>query len=175
MGLTIEFPALSFWEPQFRVQARPWQSSENRAAECHSFRTIELVASMIMGPVCARFNCQEPGAASLQFDTPGSRVLLVDLTDTVAGIPVCAAHAKTRTAPMGWELVDLRSVVSQVEMLMNETPAPTATGVETRPSRRREDFGSPFTWDRQAREDVGADREPNVPQSPLLARAFRPR
>lgn len=126
-----------------------------------------------MAPTCARFNCQETGAASLQFDTPGSRVLLVDLTETVFGIPVCAAHARTRTAPMGWELVDLRTVTRQVEIATDEPLPVSDAGPETRPSRRRDDFGSPFTWDRRSREEATVSAAPAPPESPLLARAFR--
>ncbi len=145
----------------------------------HPFEGYWLVASFYMGLICARYDCQEGGAASLQFDTKGSRVLLVDLTESVAGIPVCARHAQTRTAPMGWELVDLRTVVRQVELF---EPQPTTDELAvvrdlapaSRPSRRRDDPASPFTWDRQAREEANysAAVEEN-PESPLLSRAFR--
>ena len=126
-----------------------------------------------MGLTCARYNCQEGGAASLQFDTAGSRVLLVDLTEKVAGIPVCASHAETRTAPMGWELVDLRTVIGQALLPQEETVAVREVGPSSRPSRRRTDFTSPFTWDRQAREEANHEASAEQPASPLLARAFR--
>ena len=131
-----------------------------------------------MGLTCARYNCQEGGAASLQFDTGGSRVLLVDLTESVAGIPVCASHAETRTAPMGWELVDLRTVIGQAALPQDSVAVARDSvvrevGPSSRPTRRRTDFTSPFTWDRQAREEANHEASAEKPESPLLARAFR--
>ncbi len=127
-----------------------------------------------MYPVCARFNCQEPGAASLQFDTEGSRVLLVDLTDTIAGIPVCAHHARTRTAPVGWVLVDDRTLTRQLELCQDDS-AGSGNAPGSRPSRRRQEPNAPFSWDRKAREEAKLSAVADDPHSPLLSRAFRAR
>lgn len=133
-----------------------------------------------MGPVCARFSCEEPGAASLQFDTAASRVYLVDLTDAISGLPVCAAHAKTRTAPVGWELVDQRTAASRSESedAQQRESATAAAEVAARRGRRRSDGdptgqGPVFTWDRKSREDGSHSLADDAPEGTLLARAFR--
>lgn len=126
-----------------------------------------------MATVCARFNCQQVGAASLQFDTDGSRVLLVDLTETFAGIPICAEHALTRTAPMGWHLEDLRTVTKQIELVDDESGEAPASAPTSRPAMRRQEEASPFTWDRRARQEANHEASEERPDSPLLSRAFR--
>lgn len=125
-----------------------------------------------MPTVCARFNCQEVGAASLQFDTEGSRVLLVDLTETFAGIPICAHHATTRTAPMGWRIVDERTLSKQLE-LVDDVEESVAEAPTARPAMRRSEEASPFTWDRRARQEAHNIDVDEKPETPLLSRAFR--
>lgn len=67
-----------------------------------------------MSLLCARIRCGDDAAASLLFDAPGSRVLIIDLAESFAGIPLCAEHARTRTAPMGWTMVDERTQPARV-------------------------------------------------------------
>ncbi|MEZ5342597.1 MAG: DUF3499 family protein [Acidimicrobiales bacterium] len=117
-----------------------------------------------MGLRCARLSCNRSAAASLQFDSSGSRVLLVDLVEAVAGIPVCAAHASTRTAPMGWTLEDLRTGRQQHEHREPTHAEPIDNGPVRAPVRRPGDAGYP--WGAAASRSL----EPNTP---LLARAFR--
>lgn len=58
--------------------------------------------------LCARLRCRLEAAASLQFNTDDAQVIIIDLTDPTGGIPLCADHVKTRTAPVGWTMVDQR-------------------------------------------------------------------
>lgn len=58
--------------------------------------------------LCARLSCRLEAAASLQFNTDDAQVIIIDLTDPTGGIPLCSDHVKTRTAPMGWTMVDQR-------------------------------------------------------------------
>ncbi len=104
----------------------------------------------------------------MQFKNERAEVHLVDLTDSFEGIPLCSGHARTRTAPVGWSLVDLRTP-TQPDGWETEAPVVTATAGTRPPRRRSSDHG--FEFGRQA--------HPMPPQealdaaSPLLARAFR--
>lgn len=109
---------------------------------------------------CARLGCDRKAAASLQFDSRGSRVLIVDLVEAVAGIPICGPHASTRTPPMGWTLVDERSEEARLALW-----ADPSDEVLERPSVRRPGERS-FSW-------TEVEHGTEDPSSPLLARAFR--
>ncbi len=88
--------------------------------------------------LCARLSCRHEAAASLQFNTDQAEVIIIDLTDPTGGIPLCQDHVKTRTAPMGWTMVDQRlgiparrhlESVPQPERSMSMS-APTTTDLD---------------------------------------------
>lgn len=147
-------------------------------------------------------SCREAAAASVLFDADRSQVIIVDLTDVVAGIPVCRTHVATRNAPIGWTLHDRRTFTQQ--RLIDEparsdrrTPmiysgrsatfAPTVTGPSARPKLRRPaaTITSGFPWDDDPTDPTdpieptdpgGAAARPSdvdPDDSPLLHRAFR--
>lgn len=74
---------------------------------------------------------------------------------------------------MGWELVDQRTVLGQAALPQETMAVVREVGPATRPTRRRTDFTSPFTWDREAREEANREATVEQPDTPLLARAFR--
>lgn len=137
-------------------------------------------------------SCRELAAASMQFDADGSRVIIVDLTESVAGIPVCRTHVATRNAPVGWTLHDQRTftqqqLVSDDAHPRRRTPmiyagrsatfAPSVSGPSARPSLRRPAHSiSGFPWDDDPTDPGGASAFPvdvERAETPLLRRAFR--
>lgn len=58
---------------------------------------------------CARLGCGEPAVASTLFVNGSSTIEIIDLVDATSGIPLCTSHTRRLTAPIGWELVDLRT------------------------------------------------------------------
>jgi hypothetical protein len=132
----------------------------------------------------------------MQFDAEGARVLLIDLAETVAGIPICRGHARTRTAPIGWTLEDLRTVEQPplwterpnddstfVPMIERFTAAPPVEqGPEVRPPQRRTDdppapatgpTRAPYFEFRRSEDLSGPPESVTSASSPLLSRAFR--
>lgn len=136
-------------------------------------------------------SCSEEAAASVQFDAEGSKVIIVDLADSVAGIPVCRTHVATRKPPVGWTLCDERSFEQGRLLEVDEEPrrhtpmiyagrsatfAPTVTGPARRPALRRPPSTGGFPWDDDPTDPGGASVVPAEVQdatSPLLKRAFR--
>jgi len=56
-------------------------------------------------------SCGTPAAAVMSFAYEGAEVYLDDIAapvEVVAGMALCSRHADTRTAPVGWTLVDRR-------------------------------------------------------------------
>ncbi len=154
----------------------------------------------VMSLICARLSCGVAAAASVQFDADLAQVVIIDLSDTTVGIPLCHEHTRTRTPPVGWTLIDARGSVRQGVMLDTPSTAPAepppidGDGPGSRPARRRPvDRG--FVWERLGASDASAgavteseqaeptdesDELPNAatddegwPTSPLLSRAFR--
>lgn len=140
---------------------------------------------------CARMSCRETAAASVQFNAEGAQVIIVDLADSVEGIPVCRKHVATRSAPVGWTLIDRRTFEQQ-RMLVAEdgaatrTPmihsgrsatfAPTVSGPSKRPALRRPPTSGGFPWGDDPTDPGGASMVPAAVEdvsSPLLKRAFR--
>ncbi len=79
-------------------------------------------------------------AASLRFDVERSTASLIDLTHARHGMPLCERHASTRTAPLGWQLVDQRTGAQQTEIWSAEDkgrPAPDFEAPTDRPATRR--------------------------------------
>lgn len=124
--------------------------------------------------LCARLSCGHLAAASVQFDADGLRVMIVDLGDNTVGIPLCGHHTRTRTAPMGWTMVDDRTAPLQPALWHPDAPPPAALGPTARPPRRRPTDRA-FRWGRD--ENVGEPDESitvdDAASTPLLARAFR--
>ena len=146
-----------------------------------------------MSLICARLSCGLAAAASVQFNADLAQVVIIDLSDSTAGIPLCHDHTRTRTPPMGWTLIDARTGVRQGVML--DTPSivePEAvpadgSGPGNRPARRRP-LERGFVWERVSdpateeiipKTEVLSEAEPedddviDGPTSPLLSRAFR--
>ncbi|MEZ5377325.1 MAG: DUF3499 family protein [Acidimicrobiales bacterium] len=123
-----------------------------------------------MGLRCARLSCGIEAVASMQFKNDIAEVHIIDLAEAVAGIPLCADHAETRTAPVGWTLVDKRTP-TQADIWATEAPAPADAAPQGRPSRRRAADRSGFEFGRVA-EPASADAHLDA-ESPLLSRAFR--
>jgi hypothetical protein len=133
----------------------------------------------------------------MQVDAEGARVMLIDLADTVAGIPICRGHARTRTAPIGWTLEDLRTVEQPplwtdrphdddetfVPMIERSTTvAPIQHGPEIRPPQRRAEdqptnvtapTRAPYFEFRRSEDLSGPPVSVTSASSPLLSRAFR--
>lgn len=141
---------------------------------------------------CARMSCRESAAASIQFDAEESKVIIVDLAESVVGIPVCRTHVATRNAPVGWTLHDHRTFTQQpllpadagerrytpmIYSGRSATFAPTVSGPSARPSLRRPaPTTSRFPWDDDPTDPGGASAPaPSIGDatSPLLRRAFR--
>lgn len=89
-----------------------------------------------MGLLCARLSCRFEAAASLQFNTDESQVIIIDLTEPTGGIPLCQDHVRTRTAPMGWTLVDHRLAMPPRRHL-ESVPQPDLSMTITAPRRPR--------------------------------------
>lgn len=105
----------------------------------------------------------------MQFKNELAEVHLIDLTDVTAGIPLCSEHARTRTAPVGWEMVDKRSP-SQVDVWATTAPEPAAVP-DSRPTLRREHDAQGFHLG-HADQEASNSAQLNA-ASPLLSRAFR--
>ncbi|MFW2383129.1 MAG: DUF3499 family protein [Acidimicrobiales bacterium] len=93
-----------------------------------------------MGLICSRIGCREKAAASLQFDAERSTAILIDLTHARNGMPLCERHASSRTAPVGWQMVDRRTGARQMEIWSAEDearPAPEFAAPTERPATRR--------------------------------------
>ena len=93
-----------------------------------------------VGLICSRIGCREKAAASLQFDAERSTAILIDLTHARNGMPLCERHASSRTAPIGWQLVDRRTGARQMEIWSVEDegrPAPAFAPPTERPAARR--------------------------------------
>jgi hypothetical protein len=137
-------------------------------------------------------SCREAAAASVQFNAEASVVIVVDLAESVAGIPVCRTHVATRNAPVGWTLEDRRTftqqqLVAEDDRPLRRTPmihacrsasfAPTVSGPSARPALRRPAPSiSGFPWDDDPTDPGGASVFPvdvERAESPLLRRAFR--
>ena len=108
-------------------------------------------------------------SASLMFQAGEALVQIIDLADATAGIPLCAEHTRTRTAPVGWEIIDSRSPARLDQAVVEPSVAEVNGPTERPPLRRKTD--EPFQWGRDAKTsdevDLAAD-------SPLLQRAFNP-
>ncbi len=154
-----------------------------------------------MGLLCARLSCRHQAAASLQFNASESQVIIIDLTEPTGGIPLCLDHVKTRTAPMGWTMVDNRLAMPRrhlesvpqpdlaeprttvLELDEGSTVPPEVEGPHDRPSvRRPADRGFPWEWAASIDDDTGEgtdafdfgdDSADDSPTTPLLSRAFR--
>ncbi len=80
-----------------------------------------------------------------------STAALIDLTHARNGMPLCERHASSRTAPVGWQLVDRRTGAKQIDVWSAEeddlvvpgfappTGRPTARRPQETPHRRAED------------------------------------
>ncbi|NNF56062.1 MAG: DUF3499 family protein [Acidimicrobiales bacterium] len=93
-----------------------------------------------MGLICSRIGCREKAAASLQFDAERSTAVLIDLTHARNGMPLCERHASSRTAPVGWQMIDRRTGAKKLEMWSAEDegkPAPDFAAPTDRPATRR--------------------------------------
>ncbi len=93
-----------------------------------------------MGLICSRIGCREKAAASLQFDADRSTAVLIDLTHARNGMPLCERHASSRTAPIGWQLVDRRTGAKKIEVWSAEdddVAVPRFSPPTARPSARR--------------------------------------
>ncbi len=123
-----------------------------------------------MGLRCARLSCGIEAVASMQFKNDIAEVHIIDLAEAVAGIPLCADHARSRTAPVGWSLVDKRSP-AQADIWATEAPVPADAAPLGRPTRRRLADRAGFEFGREA-EPASADAHLDA-ASPLLSRAFR--
>ncbi len=123
-----------------------------------------------MGLRCARLSCGVEAVASMQFKNDIAEVHIIDLAEAVAGIPLCAEHARSRTAPVGWALVDKRTP-TQADVWATEAPAPSDAAPAGRPARRRSADASGFEFGRRA-EPASAEAHLDA-DSPLLSRAFR--
>lgn len=143
-----------------------------------------------MSLFCARMSCRELAAASVQFDADGSQVIIVDLAESVEGIPVCRTHVATRSAPVGWTLDDRRTFEQQRLLPGDETEkrytpminagrsatfAPNVAGPSKRPALRRPPSTGGFPWDDPTDPGGASMLPPSVEDasSPLLKRAFR--
>jgi hypothetical protein len=99
---------------------------------------------------CARLGCEREAAASLLFKAEASEVHLINLAEATAGIPLCAKHARTRTAPVGWVIIDYRTP-TQSELWSADAPPPSLLGPSERPPLRR------------AADPASTDPAPEVP------------
>lgn len=130
-----------------------------------------------MGLRCSRFSCTAEAVASLQFDVSISQAVIIDLGPRTAGMPLCAAHAETRTPPVGWEIIDHRTGAGHTTWESPESPS--AEVVDERPAKRRPDSGDApedgkdqrFTFKDKLDDDETPDELDAA--SPLLSRAFR--
>lgn len=131
-----------------------------------------------MGLRCSRFSCSAQAVASMQFDADLSQAMLIDLGPRTAGMPLCDAHAETRTAPVGWEIIDYRTGAGHTTW---ESDAEVASqAVTARPAKRRPASDeapkrpageSGFTFKNRPEDEETP--EELAPASPLLSRAFR--
>lgn len=123
---------------------------------------------------CAHIECSELAGSSLLFKAEQSEVHLIDLADATAGIPLCAKHARSRTAPIGWSIIDLRTP-TQAELWSPDAPPPDVNGPPERPPLRRESDRE-FAWGRAGEGAEGDGGQPPEldASSPLLSRAFGP-
>lgn len=87
-----------------------------------------------MGLLCARLSCRLEAAASLQFNADEAQVIIIDLTEPTGGIPLCADHVRSRTAPVGWSLVDHRLAMPPRRHL-ESVPQPELTMSMSAPPR----------------------------------------
>ncbi len=126
--------------------------------------------SETMGLRCARLSCGIEAVASMQFKNDIAEVHIIDLAEAVAGIPLCAEHARSRTAPVGWTLVDKRTP-AQADVWATEAPAAADAAPAGRPTRRRSVDASGFEFGRDA-EPASSGAHLDA-ESPLLSRAFR--
>ena len=116
-------------------------------------------------------------------------MIIVDLAESVEGIPVCRKHVATRNAPVGWTLTDRRTFEQQ-QLLGDDgtkchTPmiysgrsatfAPAVAGPTKRPALRRPPSTGGFPWDDDPTDPGGSSIVPGEvgqASSPLLKRAF---
>jgi hypothetical protein len=89
-----------------------------------------------VGLICSRIGCREKAAASLQFDAERSTAVLIDLTHTRNGMPLCERHASSRTAPLGWQLIDRRTGAPQMEIWSAEEDGQSAAPAFAPPTER---------------------------------------
>lgn len=82
---------------------------------------------------CARMMCSQMAVASTLFVADASRVEIIDLADATAGIALCREHARRLTPPVGWELVDRRSLERY------DGWEPAGDGVWAAPKRRSDE------------------------------------
>lgn len=117
----------------------------------------------------------------MQFKNEVAEVHLIDLAEATAGIPLCADHARTRTAPVGWTLVDLRTPTQPDVWIIEDEPslddAPPARRVEDQSSalnRRGPRDGAEPRMVRSGHDRAASDNPRAFsPSGPLLSRAFR--
>lgn len=115
----------------------------------------------------------------MQFDAAAGEAIIIDLGPRTAGMPLCAAHAETRTPPLGWEISDRRTGAGHTVWESPDEPASDA--VTERPPKRRPDQpqakGSSGDTDKSFsfKDKLGDDETPDEldAASPLLSRAFR--
>ena len=104
----------------------------------HSMPTGDTLCAV--GLICSRIGCREKAAASLQFNAERSTAILIDLTHARNGMPLCERHASSRTAPVGWQMIDNRTGARKLEIWSAEDegrPAPAFAVPTERPSAKR--------------------------------------
>lgn len=130
-----------------------------------------------MGLRCSRFSCSTEAVASMQFDASLAEAMIIDLGPRTAGMPLCGAHAETRTAPVGWHIVDNRTGAGHTTWESSE--AVVEKSVTERPAKRRPVSGDGASEAKEQgftfKDRLGDDDTPEelAPASPLLSRAFR--
>lgn len=142
----------------------------------HSMPTGDTLCAV--GLICSRIGCREKAAASLQFDAERSTAILIDLTHARNGMPLCERHASSRTAPVGWQMVDRRTGARKLEIWSAEDegrPAPAFAVPTERPSTKRPaDPQSRRAEDTEVEEPVAAEPAPAVPTERPAARRPQP-
>ncbi len=131
-----------------------------------------------VGLICSRIGCREKAAASLQFDAERSTAILIDLTHARNGMPLCERHASSRTAPVGWQMVDRRTGARKMEIWSAEQegrPAPAFAAPTDRPAPKRP--SEPMTRrveDRDGEDTPAAAPTRSVPEERPAAKRPQP-
>ena len=117
------------------------------------------------GVFCARVLCGERASAVLLINARDLSAQVMDFGEetSIAGVPLCRAHADGVVVPVGWTLADLRSPSAEPELVLVDDGASDSLD-QPQPLRLP-----------NAMEAVDEDEEEaavgEVP--PLLSRAFR--